>query len=185
MGMESGEYNSYMENLRSFKLYSLARRAAAFLRFPTESADDCAMEFVRRSLENPQLRQADEPYQWQAALNQMRDCRRQLHRLLSHEVALDESEPLMAPPAESQALRQTFWEVAYTALEQMPTEQRHAFVKRYIEEESVSTIAQELGKTANAVSQLQFRACVNMKRHLAEQGYNEQDLRELLRTTTC
>jgi hypothetical protein len=50
--MESRPYNSSLENLRTFKLYSLARRAAAFLRFPIESADDCAMEFVRKSLEN-------------------------------------------------------------------------------------------------------------------------------------
>lgn len=184
--MKSRGYSLDVENLRSFKLYSLARRAASRLGLPADSVDDCAMEFVHKSLTNPTLLAADEAYQWAAAVNQVRDCWKRERRLRRHESALDDMD--IAPgenSTDSMTSRLGFWDVAYCALEKMPAEQRHAFVRRFVEDESVGQIARDLGKSPSAVSALQFRACAAMKRRLREMGYDESALREILRADIC
>jgi DNA-directed RNA polymerase specialized sigma24 family protein len=75
--------------------------------------------------------------------------------------------------------------VAYSALEKMPADQRHAFVHRHVDGESVGEITAGMGRTPNAVSQLQFRACIAMRCRLLEMGYDEHALREVLRADVC
>jgi len=66
------------------------------------------------------------------------------------------------------------WNTVVNAINTLTEEQRQVLIGRLILGYDVATVARMLGKTANAVKALQFRALGSLQRVLAKQDGSEQ-----------
>lgn len=56
----------------------------------------------------------------------------------------------------------------FQLVDRLPVDQRRVIVMRFAEEKSIREIAQEIGRSAGAVKQLQFRALENLRARVVE-----------------
>ncbi len=88
--------------------------------------------------------------------------------------ALAQSDPTSDPVQWSEARDE--WSVVVGAINLLTEEQRQVLISRLILGYDVATIAQMLGKKANAIKALQFRALQSLERLLAKKAQREKPL---------
>lgn len=124
-----------------------------------QDAEDLTAEVFRQALQN--LRR----FEWRGvpfsawllriAANAMADRWQRLAR--------EQGEPPPEPPDEAAAKDIERRALLYQLVDTLPSDQRQVVVDRFVEEKSIRTIAQELGRSEGAVKQLQFRALQNLR----------------------
>ena len=92
--------------------------------------------------------------------------------------AFVESNPTSDPVRWSEARDE--WSIVVGAINLLTEEQRQVLVSRLILGYDVATIAQMLGKKANAIKALQFRALHSLERLLAKKVQREKPLNQVL-----
>jgi len=55
----------------------------------------------------------------------------------------------------------------------LPDDQRHVVLARFVEQRSIRDIARDLGRSAGAIKQLQFRALENLRNHVKARSHHE------------
>jgi RNA polymerase sigma-70 factor, ECF subfamily len=78
-------------------------------------------------------------------------------------VAREQGEPPPEPPDEEGAKDIERRALLYQLVDALPADQRQVVVDRFVEQKSIRTIAQELGRSEGAVKQLQFRALQSLR----------------------
>ncbi len=92
--------------------------------------------------------------------------------------AIAQSDPTSDPVQWSEARDE--WSVVVGAINLLTEEQRQVLISRLILGYDVATIAQMLGKKANAIKALQFRALQSLERLLAKKAQREKLLNPVL-----
>jgi len=155
-------YDNYFESVYAY----VARRA-----FSRDEVEDLTSEVFRKALANlPRFRWTGAPFAawlFRIASNLIADRAKRV--ALEGNVPLDDN---LAAPA-SEQLQSSLEEVERLAhmfrmVGELAEDQRRVLVMRFAEEKSISEIANELGRSAGAVKQLQFRALENLRTKVAK-----------------
>jgi len=143
-------YESHFERVYAFIIRRVRLR---------QEAEDLTSEVFRQALQN--LRR----FEWRGvpfsawllriAANAMADRWQR--------VAREQADPLPEPPDETAAEDIERRALLYQLVDALPAAQRRVVVGRFVEDKSISDIAQELGRSEGAVKQLQFRALQNLR----------------------
>ena len=72
-----------------------------------------------------------------------------------------------APTPEAEELKELFWSELFTALDELPDKQRHAFVKNELEGQTLQQIADETGANLKTVISRKGYAVKHLRRRLA------------------
>lgn len=173
-------------------LVALARCQAHQQEIQGEDAEDCAMEFVLRLLQNRRPGREDRlsaAYLQVCARNHARNFRRGARRYrrriqedgsaLAHEGEI----PAAGRSLLSPLLQEEFWQQIAGALARLDPLPRRVFLAFYLEGRAAGEIAAHTGRSVNAVALTLRRARQQLRRLLERQGITEGDLRAYLALT--
>ncbi len=163
-------------DLYNFAVTPVYRYLAARLA-GVEDAEELTQEVFLAAIDGlPSLRAEDEAgllaWLFQIARHKLADhLRRRYRRPEAPLQAASELEDLQARPEELAADGESRAEVR-RALAQLTPEQREVILCKFVLDYDNDQTARLLGKTANAVNQLQHRALASLRRRLADAGRN-------------
>jgi RNA polymerase sigma factor (sigma-70 family) len=185
-------------------LLGIARYHARRKGLTREDAEDCAAEFVARTLERTSADDSAPPplpcgppralLHWRAR-NCAEDFRRRAAVRQRRELpwpdapdAHPRAEPVATAAApdeaagpEAELLRAEFWWQVRLVLARLEPEPRRLFLGHHLWGESLDALAAETGRTVPAVKQALARARRRLRVALERRGYAEADLRAFLR----
>lgn len=91
-----------------------------------------------------------------------------------------ENRPCQQPGPDKQVIRNELCSLLSQAINRLQDRPRDIVIRRVIFRQTVITIAQEMGCTANAISLSLNASCERLERYLISTGHTEADIREYL-----
>jgi RNA polymerase sigma factor (sigma-70 family) len=171
-------------------IYLCMHRLALRFGLPGEDAEDCAMEFVTRSLEPSSVPAAEKTsfyarpgYLRRCAINYLLNFSRARLRRQNRE-RTGEAAAIRADRTESsleaRLLKRAFWQQVATVLALLAPVSCQIFLSSHLDGETIKELAASFDRTPHAVEQTLSRTRSRLRLLLERQGITESQLREYL-----